>query len=87
MSIIILTPAPKQTDSSTGVSPLATAPTLATRLTSEILHLVGLEGHRFETFEQLRDFAEAQIAAAAAVVDAPIAAVAPVTADPAAPQP
>ena len=73
MSIIILTPPPKKPGASTTLSAAdASAGTLSTDVTgfgqhlaSDFLHLIGLEGHRFDTFEQLRDFAQAQIDAAA----------------------
>lgn len=91
MSIIILTPPPKKPGTSTAPGTLSSDATgLASRLSSDFLHLIGLEGHRFDTFEQLRDFAQAQIDATRPTVPPaidPVAApAAPVTADPAAPQ-
>lgn len=62
MSIIVLTPPPKTN------AALATTDgsneSFGSRLTSDFLHLVGLEGRHFDSFEQLRDFAQAQIDAA-----------------------
>lgn len=64
MSIIVLTPPPK-----TGTTSLATAAgvgpdSFGARLASDFLHLLGREGYHFDSFEQLRDFAQAQIDAA-----------------------
>lgn len=70
MSIIILTPPPKGTGSTSTSSPTvegvlaAPSTSVGQRLESAFLHLIGMEGHRFDTFEQLRDFAQAQIDAA-----------------------
>jgi len=82
MSIIILTPKPSNPPTaSDNLATAANSPTIAQRLESQFLHLLGLEGHTFETYEQLRDFAETQIAAAAAVVPAAVDAAAPVASD------
>jgi len=79
MSIIILTPKPNNLSMSSN-SVVDTNESIAARLTSDFLHLLGHEGHRFDTFEQLRDFAQAQIDAAslAARAAAPVAAAEPV---------
>lgn len=81
MSIIILTPPPKKPGTTSQATEANVTPgTLSTditgigqRLESAFLHLIGLEGHRFDTFEQLRDFAQAQIDATAPVAAAPAA--------------
>ena len=74
MSIIILTPPPKNTSTaSSDAAPLAAAAqpsasvavSLGEHLESAFLHLIGLEGHRLDSWEAVRDFAAAQIAAAA----------------------
>ena len=75
MSSIVLTPPPK-----TGPNSLAATDTggsFGSRLASELLHLVGLEGHSFDSFEQLRDFAQAQINAAGPTVPPPAPDVSP----------
>lgn len=77
MSIIILTPPPKKSGTSTTTSDaLAEVGTLSTDITglghkleSAFLHIIGLEGHRFDSWEALRDFAAAQVAAAAPAAD------------------
>jgi hypothetical protein len=76
MSIIVLTPKPPQAQATVN-----TDESLSTRLASDFLHMMGQEGHRFDSFEQLRDYAQAQIDAAtlAAKIDPP----APVAAEPA----
>lgn len=61
MSIIVLTPPPKNPRTAN------TDTTATERMASEFLHLIGREGYHFESFEQLRDFAQAQIDADAAV--------------------
>lgn len=91
MSIIVLTPPPKTN------AALATTDgsneSFGSRLASDFLHLVGLEGRHFDSFEQLRDFAQAQIDAAAPqevvaevaapAVEAPVMESAPIVAPPA----
>lgn len=62
MSIIVLTPKPPQ-----NAAVANTDSSLSVRLASDFLHLLGQEGHRFDSFEQLRDYAQAQIDAAAAL--------------------
>jgi len=79
MSIIILTPKPNNLSMSSN-SVVDTNESIAARLTSDFLHLLGHEGHRFDSFEQLRDFAQAQIDAASLAARA--AAPAPVEAAP-----
>jgi hypothetical protein len=64
MSIIVLTPPPKNPPGTNAAS-LDANPSVTDRLASEFLHLIGREGYHFDTFEQLRDFAQAQIDAAA----------------------
>lgn len=70
MSIIVLTPKPKTT------AALAVAST-DTSMAPDLLHMLGVDAQRFDTFEQLRDYAQAQIDAAAPTVppaaDAPSA--------------
>lgn len=86
MSIIILTPPPpppKGTGLLAGSEPDPNAAgTLSTDITgwghkleSAFLHMIGLEGHRFDSWEALRDFAAAQCAAAAPATVADPAAV------------
>jgi len=86
MSIIILTPKPNSLSARATNTVADTAESLAARMTSDFLHLLGHEGHRFDTFEQLRDFAQAQIDAAAfaAAIEAKASEPAPVEPAPAA---
>lgn len=72
MSIIVLTPKPPQA----AAAEVHTDESLSTRLASDFLNLLGHEGRRFDSFEQLRDYAQAQIDAAslAAKVAEPVAA-------------
>jgi hypothetical protein len=82
MSIIVLTPKPPQAQTAAAnTSTIAlTETSLVARIGDDFLHLMGHEGYRFDTFEQLRDYAQAQIDAAAtlatlaAKTDAPAAA-------------
>lgn len=83
MSIIVLTPKPPQVKATAAVNTSTVAQTetsLIARIGDDFLHLMGHEGYRFDTFEQLRDYAQAQIDAAAtlatlaAKTDAPAAA-------------
>ena len=60
MSIIVLTPKPNN-----AAAVPNTDESLSVRLASDFLHMLGQDGRRFETFEQLRDYAQAQIDAAA----------------------
>jgi hypothetical protein len=70
MSIIVLTPPPKNPSGSAAALSSGSPEPFGNRLASELLHLVGLEGHRFDSFEALRDFAQAQIDAAGPTVPA-----------------
>lgn len=73
MSIIVLTPKPNN-----AAAVPNTDESLSVRLASDFLHMLGQDGRRFETFEQLRDYAQAQIDAAATLahINAPVVEVA-----------
>ena len=71
MSIVILNPPPKKPGTSTALAtadagnPAAVPPAgMFSKLESEFLHLIGLEGHQFADWAAVRDFAQAQIDAA-----------------------
>jgi hypothetical protein len=74
VSIIVLTPKPPQS-----VAAVSTDESLSAHLASDFLHLLGQEGRRFDSFEQLRDYAQARIDAAslAAKIEAPAVVEAP----------
>lgn len=83
MSIIILTPKPPQAKATRTNTVIAHVQnSLAARLGEDFLHLLGYEGYRLDSFEQLRDFAQAQIDAASLTdkIDAPVEALTPVPA-------
>lgn len=92
MSIIVLTPKPPQAKVAGTNTVAQTEGSLAARVGEDFLHLLGHEGYRFDSFEQLRDFAQAQLDAAtlAEKMDAPaepVAAAPAVAVEPAAPVP
>jgi|SRR5579859_655368 len=68
MSIIVLTPKPSQAKTAGTNTVAQTEHSLAARVGEDFLHLLGHEGYRFDSFEQLRDFAQAQIDATAMAV-------------------
>jgi hypothetical protein len=94
MSIIVLTPKPPQAKAAGTNTVAQTEGSLAARVGEDFLHLLGHEGYRFDSFEQLRDFAQAQIDATAlantieqAAPAEPVAAAPAVAVEPAAPIP